>query len=39
MIDAIINPSELRAELVRRFDALAGKARPLADKRHGVPPV
>jgi len=39
VIDAIINPSELRAELVRRFAGLAGKARPLADKRHGVPPV
>jgi acetyl-CoA carboxylase carboxyltransferase component len=39
VIDAIINPSELRAELVQRFAALAGKARPLADKRHGVPPV
>jgi acetyl-CoA carboxylase carboxyltransferase component len=39
VIDAIINPSELRAELSRRFAALAGKARPLADKRHGVPPV
>jgi len=39
VIDVIINPSELRAELVRRFAALAGKARPLADKRHGVPPV
>ena len=39
VIDAIINPSELRAELVRRFAGLAHKARPLADKRHGVPPV
>jgi acetyl-CoA carboxylase carboxyltransferase component len=39
VLDAIINPSELRAELVQRFAALVGKARPLADKRHGVPPV
>jgi propionyl-CoA carboxylase beta subunit len=39
VLDAIINPSELRAELAQRFAALAGKARPLADKRHGVPPV
>jgi acetyl-CoA carboxylase carboxyltransferase component len=39
VLDAIINPSELRAELVRRFAALVGKSRPLADKRHGVPPV
>ncbi|HEX2904993.1 MAG TPA: acyl-CoA carboxylase subunit beta [Jatrophihabitans sp.] len=39
VIDAVIEPSELRAELVRRFAALQAKARPLADKRHGVPPV
>ncbi len=39
VLDAIIEPSELRAELVRRFAALRAKARPLADKRHGVPPV
>jgi acetyl-CoA carboxylase carboxyltransferase component len=39
VIDVIINPSELRAEIAKRFAALAGKARPLADKRHGVPPV
>ena len=39
VIDVIIKPSELRAELAQRFAALAGKARPLADKRHGVPPV
>ena len=38
VIDAIVNPSELRAEVSRRFAALAGKARPLPDKRHGVPP-
>jgi acetyl-CoA carboxylase carboxyltransferase component len=39
VIDVIINPSELRGEITRRFAALAGKSRPLADKRHGVPPV
>ncbi len=39
VIDVIINPSELRAEISRRFAALVGKSRPLADKRHGVPPV
>jgi acetyl-CoA carboxylase carboxyltransferase component len=39
VIDAIINPSELRSEIIRRFDALVGKGRPLPDKRHGVPPV
>ncbi|UQX87784.1 acyl-CoA carboxylase subunit beta [Jatrophihabitans telluris] len=39
VIDAIIAPDELRAELVARLAALSGKSRPLADKRHGVPPV
>jgi acetyl-CoA carboxylase carboxyltransferase component len=39
VIDAIIEPAELRDEVIRRFAALEAKARPLADKRHGVPPV
>ncbi|HEY2044711.1 MAG TPA: acyl-CoA carboxylase subunit beta [Jatrophihabitans sp.] len=39
VIDAIISPSELRGEISRRFASLVGKARPLPDKRHGVPPV
>ncbi|MGX7680892.1 acyl-CoA carboxylase subunit beta [Jatrophihabitans sp. DSM 45814] len=39
VIDVIINPEELRSEITRRFAALVGKSRPLADKRHGVPPV
>jgi acetyl-CoA carboxylase carboxyltransferase component len=39
VIDVIISPSELRAEISRRFEALTGKVRPLPDKRHGVPPV
>jgi acetyl-CoA carboxylase carboxyltransferase component len=38
VIDVIIEPGELRGEISRRFAALQGKARPLADKRHGVPP-
>ncbi len=39
VIDAIVEPGELRGEISRRFAALQGKSRPLADKRHGVPPV
>jgi acetyl-CoA carboxylase carboxyltransferase component len=39
VLDAIIEPSELRAELVRRFAVLVGKSRQFADKRHGVPPT
>ncbi len=39
VIDAIIEPSELRAELVRRYAVLVGKSRHFATKRHGVPPT
>jgi acetyl-CoA carboxylase carboxyltransferase component len=39
VLDAVIEPSELRAELVRRFAVLVGKSRQFADKRHGVPPT
>ncbi|MGH8860287.1 MAG: acyl-CoA carboxylase subunit beta [Jatrophihabitantaceae bacterium] len=39
VLDAIIEPSELRAELTRRFAVLVGKTRETAAKRHGVPPV
>jgi acetyl-CoA carboxylase carboxyltransferase component len=38
-IDAIIEPDELRAEVIGRFRALAGKTRERVAKRHGVPPV
>jgi acetyl-CoA carboxylase carboxyltransferase component len=39
VIDAIIEPSELREELVRRYSVLVGKTREIAVKRHGVPPT
>ena len=39
VIDAVINPSELRDELVNRYRVLVGKSRHLATKRHGVPPT
>jgi acetyl-CoA carboxylase carboxyltransferase component len=39
VLDVIIEPSELRAELVRRYAALVGKSRSIAPKRHGVPPT
>jgi acetyl-CoA carboxylase carboxyltransferase component len=39
VIDAVINPSELRAELVRRYRVLVGKSRLFAVKRHGIPPT
>jgi acetyl-CoA carboxylase carboxyltransferase component len=39
VIDAVVEPQELRAELVARFAAAATKDRSRPDKRHGVPPV
>ncbi|HZY75424.1 MAG TPA: acyl-CoA carboxylase subunit beta [Jatrophihabitantaceae bacterium] len=39
VLDVIIEPSELRAELVRRYAVLVGKSRDRAAKHHGVPPV
>jgi acetyl-CoA carboxylase carboxyltransferase component len=39
VVDAIVEPEELRGELVARFAAAATKQRPMPGKRHGVPPV
>jgi methylmalonyl-CoA decarboxylase subunit alpha len=39
VIDAIVEPRELRAELIRRFAAAAGKDRHFSRRRHGVTPV
>ena len=39
VLDAIIEPSELRSELIRRYAVLVGKTRVVTAKRHGVPPT
>jgi len=39
VIDAIIEPGEVRRELVARFAAAATKTRHFSSRRHGVPPV
>ena len=39
VVDAIVEPEALRADLIARFARAAGKLRPMPDKRHGVPPV
>ncbi len=39
VIDDIVPPGELRAELIRRFAAAAGKDRSFSRRRHGVTPV
>ena len=39
VIDAIIQPEDLRSELVRRLALASSKARQFSERRHGVPPV
>jgi len=39
IVDAVVEPAELRPELVARFAAAATKDRHFSDRRHGVPPV
>jgi acetyl-CoA carboxylase carboxyltransferase component len=39
VVDAVVEPEELRQELVARLAAAATKRRPPPQKRHGVPPV
>ncbi|WP_375480157.1 acyl-CoA carboxylase subunit beta [uncultured Jatrophihabitans sp.] len=39
VLDAVIEPVELRAELIHRYSVLVGKSRHVAAKRHGVPPT
>jgi len=39
VIDDIVQPGELRGELIRRFAAAAGKDRSFSRRRHGVTPV
>ncbi|MFL5310556.1 MAG: acyl-CoA carboxylase subunit beta [Myxococcales bacterium] len=39
VVDAVIEPAELRDEVVRRFAAARGKDRQFARRRHGITPV
>ena len=39
VVDAIVEPDELRRQLVVRFAAAATKDRHFSSRRHGVPPV
>ncbi|MGH9298371.1 MAG: acyl-CoA carboxylase subunit beta, partial [Acidimicrobiales bacterium] len=39
VIDAVVQPDELRADLVRRYGLAASKTRWFTDRHHGVPPV
>lgn len=39
VVDAVVQPDDLRDELVRRLDYAARKDRHFSERRHGVPPV
>jgi len=39
VVDGVVEPEDLRAELVRRYAALRGKDRSFSRRRHGVTPV
>src|SRR3984893_6211786 len=39
VVDDVVEPAELRGELIRRFAAAAGKDRSFSRRRHGVTPV
>ena len=39
VVDAVVEPGDLRRELVARFAAAATKDRHFSSRRHGVPPV
>jgi acetyl-CoA carboxylase carboxyltransferase component len=39
VVDAVVQPDELREELIRRLGQIGGKDRTFSNRRHGVPPV
>src|SRR5262249_62138040 len=39
VVDDVVEPAQLRAELVRRFAVARGKDRSFSRRRHGVTPV
>ena len=39
VVDDIVEPEDLRAELIRRFAAARGKDRAAPRRRHGIAPV
>jgi methylmalonyl-CoA decarboxylase subunit alpha len=39
VVDAIVQPEDLRADLIVRIERARSKSRQFSDRRHGVPPV
>jgi methylmalonyl-CoA decarboxylase subunit alpha len=39
VVDAVVRPTDLRAEIISRLALATGKDRAFSARRHGVPPV
>jgi methylmalonyl-CoA decarboxylase subunit alpha len=39
VVDDVVEPEDVRAQLIRRFAAVRGKDRSFSRRRHGVTPV
>jgi acetyl-CoA carboxylase carboxyltransferase component len=39
VVDAVVEPEDLRAELIRRFAMYGSRTEPRVERKHGVPPV
>jgi methylmalonyl-CoA decarboxylase subunit alpha len=39
VVDAVVEPEDLREELIRRFRLYASRTSPRIDRKHGIPPV
>ena len=39
VVDAVIEPENLREELIRRFRLYASRTEPRVERKHGIPPV
>jgi methylmalonyl-CoA decarboxylase subunit alpha len=39
VVDAVVEPEDLREELIRRFRLYASRTEPRLERKHGIPPV
>jgi acetyl-CoA carboxylase carboxyltransferase component len=39
VVDAVVEPEDLREELIRRFRLYASRSEPRLERKHGIPPV
>ena len=39
VVDAVVEPEDLREELIRRFRMYSSRSEPRSERKHGIPPV